>query len=140
MKMQGMSQVIGNLNAQVQAIQGRTQAGLLAATMYISAESTRRAPKDTGNLKASAYFRKVGDDGAEAGFTAAYAAAVHEMTAQKLKGQRRGNFGTTRAGVSFGGGSGKGRYWDNGQPKFLESVIREKEAEILQKIIARAKF
>ena len=41
-----------------------------------------------------------------------------------------------RSGVSFGGGSGKGTYWETGEPKFLEKTIKRTN-EILS-ILKRA--
>lgn len=65
------------------------------------------------------------------GYTAAYAAAVNKMSG-KLKGQPRADFGTTRAGDSFGGGTGVGNYWDpGGEPHFLEKGFeRDGKADI----------
>lgn len=85
-------------------------------------------PVDTGNLINSQY-REVhtGPNGIEGrvGYTAAYAAAVHEMSG-KLKGQPRRDFGTTRSGQGFGGGTGQGNYWDpDAEPGFLRKAFEE---------------
>lgn len=65
------------------------------------------------------------------GYTAAYAAAVNSSSG-KLKGQPRSDFGVTREGVSFGGGTGVGNYWDpGGEPHFLEKGFeRDGKADI----------
>lgn len=69
------------------------------------------------------------------GYAAKYAAAVHEMSG-KLKGQPRADFGTTRAGVAFGGGTGKGNYWDPaGEPQFLKKGFEQSKALISEAVL-----
>ena len=59
------------------------------------------------------------------GYTADYAAAVHEASG-KLKGEPRAHFGQTREGVMFGGGTETGRYWDpNAEPEFLKKGFEQ---------------
>lgn len=100
-------------------------------------------PQDTGNLLRSR-FREVTPSGngwvGRYGYTAAYAAAVHGASG-KLKGQPRADFGKTRAGASFGGGTGVGNYWDpKGEPEFLtKGFERDGAAKIEQVIIAGMK-
>ncbi len=73
------------------------------------------------------------------GYKAKYALNVHEMTKMTLKGKPRADFGKTKAGVSFGGGTGKGKYWDpqgKAQAKFLEAPARDKTVQgIMQKVV-----
>lgn len=121
----GLSEVMANLNSQVQGIEGRTMTGLYSAGLLIQKESNKRAPKDTGNLRASSFVRPV-DRAVLVGYTANYAAAVHEMTSPS-------------SGIPRTSGSGKGTYWEVGEPKYLENAIRENMDAILDKIAARAK-
>ena len=91
-------------------------------------------PIDTGNLLRSRYLSEVSQNGTTMtgrfGYTAAYAGAVHNAPG-KLKGQPRGNFGVTRAGVAFGGGTGAGEYWDpDAEPKFLEKGFEQLKPDI----------
>lgn len=92
-------------------------------------------PQDTGTL-ANDYVISVEENpegGAHAvlGNMAEYAYWVHEMPGT-LKGQPREHFGKTREGVQFGGGTGKGRYWDpDARPKFLELALEEHHAEYM---------
>ena len=136
----GLEQVVSRLNAKVKEIEGKSMAGLYKAGLLVQRTSQKRTPRDTGNLRASAYTRKdpLGRRLVEVGYTAKYAAAVHENLEQKLKGQPRADFGTTREGVTFGGGTGKGRYWDTGQPKFLESALHDEEAAVFRLIRGEA--
>lgn len=88
----------------------------------ISAQTVPMIPVDTGFLVNSEY-RKVktflGGYEGEIGYGAFYAPYVHDAPGT-LKGQPRADFGKTREGVSFGGGTGKGNYWDpDGEPGFL---------------------
>lgn len=99
-------------------------------------------PVDTGNLLRSK-FRRVTQQGTSGnwvgqyGYTAAYAAAVHGMSG-KLKGQPRAHFGKTRAGVSFGGGTGNGNYWDpKGEPEFLTKGFERDGLEAIKMIIKK---
>lgn len=96
-------------------------------------------PVDTSNLINSQYRRTgIGPLGVwgRAGYTANYAAAVHAASG-KLDGEPRADFGTTRAGVSFGGGTGVGNYWDPAaEPGFLTKGF-ERSIEQIQAAIKR---
>ena len=97
-------------------------------------------PIDTGNLLRSR-FREVVKSGngwvGRYGYTAAYAAAVHGMSG-KLDGQPRGHFGKTKAGQEFGGGTGKGNYWDpNAEPEFLTKGFERDGLEKIRQIIIK---
>lgn len=108
-------------------------------------------PIDTGNLANSAFIdHRVGKASVfgRFGFTADYAAAVHGMPGT-LKGQPRSHFGRTRnysdAGpmqsVEFGGGTGKGNYWDPGaEPEFVEKGFDRNKAAFDAIVAARMKI
>lgn len=53
--LKGIDNVLRNLNKEIKAIENRTQAGLTAAALKVKAESMKLTPRDTGNLRASAY-------------------------------------------------------------------------------------
>lgn len=97
-------------------------------------------PQDTGNLLRSRYREviKVGNGWVgQYGYTAAYAAAVHGMSG-KLDGKPRADFGVTRAGKSFGGGTGKGNYWDpNAEPEFLTKGFERDGLDKIKAIIIK---
>jgi|SRR5690606_808377 len=93
-------------------------------------------PIDTGNLANSAFIdtqsNKSGARG-RFGFTAAYAAAVHEMPGT-LKGKPRETFGHTsnhsdvgpQQPRAFGGGTGVGSYWDpDAEPQFVKKGFED---------------
>lgn len=91
-------------------------------------------PKDTGTL-VNGYYVNVEEnpDGAHAtvGNTARYAFWVHEMPGT-LKGLPREHFGKTSEGIAFGGGTGRGEYWDpDAYPKFLERALEEHHSEFM---------
>ena len=139
----GFDQVMKNLNEQIEGIKDRTMAGLLEASYKIQRQANKKVPVDTGNLVGSSYVRKNQDGslGVEIGYTAIYAAWVHEMISMRLKGQPRENFGKTKKGVEFGGGTGKGTYWaPNGEAKWLENTVRLNEKEIVRIVLERAKL
>ncbi|ENU1175837.1 HK97 gp10 family phage protein [Escherichia coli] len=91
-------------------------------------------PRDTGAL-INGYYVNVEEnpDGAHAtvGNTERYAYWVHEMPGT-LKGQPREHFGKTSEGIAFGGGTGRGEYWDpDADPKFLERALNDHKAEYM---------
>lgn len=91
-------------------------------------------PVDLGNLLQSQTAPKItisnGLVTGSVGYTARYAAAVHEMSG-KLKGVPRYNFGKTAAGKEFGGGSLTGVYWANGaEPQFLVKGFERTKSQI----------
>lgn len=152
-EIEGMDKVMESLNKEIKGIVGKTRGGLLAAGFIIEREAAKRAPKDTANLIASRYTMGAGrpfkytspakldsskkhnkpapipewQNVVQVGFTSAYALFVHENREQKLKGQPRTS------------GSGKGAYWETGEPGFLTNALREKQNEVVRQIIARAK-
>ena len=134
MAIKGMAQLRRNVRRQLTlAIPSHAERAMHIATSIIGGYATLMTPVDTSNLINSQY-RIVKNEGrrvvAAIGYTARYAAAVHEMSG-KLKGQPRADFGVTRAGVAFGGGTGRGNYWDpSGEPQFLSKAGDENLAEI----------
>lgn len=128
-KVEGLAEVTANLNREISQIEGRSMDGLLEGGQRIQAESQRRVPVDTGYLKSTAYTRRarVGGMGVEIGYSAKYAAAVHELVEKKL------------AGVPRTGGSGHGHYWDSGEPKYLESAVRDNVDNVLEIIQRKAR-
>lgn len=118
----------------------KSYAAATAAAIVIQSEAALRTPVDTSYLINSQFRRViVNPDGAQAfiGYTAAYALAVHEASG-KLKGQPRADFGKTREGVAFGGGTGQGNYWDPaGEPKFLENAARE-STKVIDSVVKKA--
>ena len=124
------------------AEQEKVRKGVQKASMFIKGESQQLTPVDFGVLRASAFYSTdIHNDyvRGRVGYTAEYAPWVHEMP-MTLKGEPRGDFGKTRAGVSFGGGSGKGNYWDSGENKFLEKAINRNTKTIIKIIAKEAEF
>lgn len=120
---EGVEQVLANLNKEIAGIENRTPAGLLAAGMKVLRRSDEYLPVEYGNLKASGYARKAQTEtmACEVGYTASYAVYVHENMEQKLKGKPRP--------------SGLGVYWGPaGGPKFLERAVIELQGEIVDTI------
>ena len=115
MPIRGVQTVRSNLQKLTKRIQGPMTEKTLTEILIIGGGyADSMTPVDIGNLLNSRFreIKKQGDKWvARYGYTAAYAAAVHGLSA-KLRGQPRADFGTTRAGDGFGGGSGKGNYWD----------------------------
>lgn len=76
------------------------------------------APADTGNLRGGSFTMLV-DDTVVVGFTAEYAPHVHDMI-PKNAGKKRP--------------SGKGAFWDNGRPQFLDDALEELEPAIIERL------
>lgn len=138
----GVDEVVANLNRAIAGIEGRTREGMVMAGNIVKEEAQALTPVDNGDLMNSAHT-----DTTVTGtriktrvlYTAKYAAWVHEMP-MRLRGQPRANFGRTRGGLSFGGGTGKGNYWDGGENKFLQKAISRNIPEILAAIRKRARI
>lgn len=129
--LKGMDETLERLNDRLRAIDGSTLKGFLTAGLKVQRLAQQRVPVEYGKLKASAYTRKhyrleQGSMAVEIGFSALYAIFVHENMEAKLYGQERP--------------SGKGDYWGpHGQPKFLESAVRELQDEIVKTVADEAK-
>lgn len=121
MPTKGIERVKRNLKATIANIAtDRTHAAIYAVLQQGSALSATLTPIDTGTLVNSLYKPVISGTSGQVGYTAQYAQWVHEMPGT-LRGQPRGDFGSTRAGDAFGGGTGKGNYWDpKAVPHFLE--------------------
>lgn len=124
---EGLDEILGNLNRQIEGVKDRTVGGLLAAGLIIQGDAQKNVPVEYGNLRGSGYTRKAQHDpnAVEVGFTSAYAVYVHENLEQKWKGEERR--------------SGLGTYWNPGGPKYLERAIRENRSRILEVIRSHAK-
>lgn len=124
MAVKGAKRIVNNYRLKIKEIsEQRTHKAVTAVLLEGSAAARNFVPMDTGHLLQSQYAPQVithtGKTVGHVGFTAEYALWVHEMPG-KLKGQPRADFGTTRAGESFGGGSGRGFYWDpDAEPQFM---------------------
>ena len=126
MAIKGMAQVRSNVRRQLTlAIPSHAERAMHIATSIIGGYATLMTPVDTSNLINSQY-RIVKNTGtkvvAAIGYTAKYAAAVHEKP------------GTLR-GAGVMRPSGRGNYWDpDAEPKFLSKAGDENLAEIDQAV------
>jgi len=144
-KINGVDLVMRNLNRALQKIEGQTLEGAIKAAILIMNDSYKATPKvpvDTSNLSHSNYITTSkgsspmkGEDADSAilaavksqmkrnvpqvafGYTANYAAVVHEDMASKKKWNRPGS-----------------------GPKFLESAIYKNKAQIIKIIKDTAKL
>lgn len=138
----GLKEVQENLNKAISGIKGNVVAGLEVAGQYVKGEAQDLTPVDHGILRNSAFSKLVKTGSSKAsvvvGYTAEYAPAVHEAP-MTLRGKPRGGFGRTKSGESFGGGSGKGNYWDGGENKFLEKAVTRNLSKIFNIVTNVAK-
>lgn len=114
MAVEGLDNVLKNLNKEIKGIKNRSLAGLKAAGLKVQAEAQRRVPVDTGNLKGSASTDTLSKNppAVAISFGAAYGIFVHE------------NLEATHI---------------NGEAKFLENAVRDLRTEIVDTVRAFAK-
>lgn len=152
----GIKETSRNLSEAILQIEGRSRSGLLEAALFILAEAISFAPVQTGNLRNSG-FTDITPPGqgtlivARVGFTAKYAAYVHEMvrrsgiagprqdrTTAQIAGPRRK---PTRRRGPRGSGPKRSPPWAPGTgPKFLERAIKDNMPEILAIVARRAQI
>lgn len=124
-----------NLQIKASEIKGKkTERAIIAILKQGAALAAVITPVDTSNLINSQTVPTListtqGQLG-RVGYTARYAAWVHEMPGT-LKGKPRAHFGQTAAGVKFGGGTEKGTYWSpNAEPQFLTKGFEKLKPQI----------
>jgi len=120
----GLKEVQENLNKATRQIENNTVAGVRAASLFLKGESMELTPVDSGLLRNSSFAvteKTPSGPVAEVGFAAEYAPFVHEAE-MKLQGQPRS--------------SGRGKYWDSGENKFLQKAVARNLTKIIN-IIAR---
>lgn len=125
MAAKGIKQVKTAISREISDIAKVKTVDAIYAILFQGSEASKlMTPIDTSTLVNSLYAPRIqalpGKVRGTVGYTAKYAKAVHDAPG-KLKGLPRADFGKTRAGVAFGGGTGKGTYWSpNAEPRFLE--------------------
>lgn len=108
MNLHGMENVLQNLRTEFAAAGEATERGLYAGGLIIEQDSLRRTPRDTGNLRNSIYTNALPGRKVEVGYTAEYAAAVHENLEA---------------------------HHNVGEAKFLEHAAQDKEREALEAVV-----
>ena len=112
----GGDKVEKNMNRAIKQLGKDIERGLDAAALFIQAETRKRTPVVTGNLKGSIYTAKGktirGFPVAEVGSTASYATAVHENLQPKERKSKVGG------------------------PKFLERAVNDNRRKIVE-IVAK---
>jgi hypothetical protein len=141
-ELKGVKTVTEGLNKFLAAAEGNTHKGMLRGGAMMKRKARQLAPKDTGTMAASAFTqteKRPGGSIQRNGYTVPYAAAIERLTG-KLKGQPRAHFGKTRAGQKFGGGSGKGNYWDGGEIKPLMKTLTRNVKRYMDIVIRATKI
>ena len=117
---EGLKQVQDALAKYLEEQARQRAAAFTRIAAIIKTDAVKNAPIDTGNLRGSAYS-EADSNHAEIGFSASYAAYVHE--------QMEVNRGEPRTS-----GTGKGRYWDGGGPKFLSRAVQKNFNRITEEL------
>lgn len=126
--LKGFDSVVKNLNREIKAIEGRTLKGLGLAVMMVRAEMDHTPPLipigETENLRASWFAEPLNMPAGPAvicGFSANYAAYVHELLGTKSGGP----INWTRPGSG---------------PKFFQAPLRRNKEKILETIRSNAQI
>lgn len=135
MKVKGQKEVVSRLNKFIDDTQGKKAArAAYMALDVIAVDAAIMTPVDTSTLINSQYRQldvQAGKVIGKIGYTAEYALAVHSASG-KLKGKPRADFGVTRDGKAFGGGTKTGNYWDpHGEPQFLTKALDKNKDVII---------
>lgn len=158
MPAKGMSAVRSKLAATFGKITGPMTENCITTVLIIGGDyADTLTPVDLGTL-VNSRFRRVEKTSSGwkglYGYTASYAAAVHEMPGT-LRGQPRAHFGVTsnrsefgpKMSQAFGGGSETGNYWDSslgsgkGEPQWLtKGFERDGLADIKAAILQEMKL
>lgn len=122
MPVKGLSQAMTFTDAVVATVAIKAERAVTSGLAVGAAFAAMLTPVDTSFLINSQIRRVTRSGDVITGtlmYTAHYAAAVNSASG-KLKGKPRAHFGKTREGVEFGGGTGKGKYWDpKAEPGFI---------------------
>lgn len=138
MPAEGIERVRRGFKVIIEGIDGeKTESAVYAVLSQGAAMAQTLTPVDSSNLINSQYAPQInhasGKTGGIVGYTASYAAAVHNAPGT-LKGLPRADFGRTSNRSengpmrprAFGGGTHKGQYWDpNAEPRFLTKGFEE---------------
>lgn len=131
----GQGEILMNLKRYKNLTPEGVSKGLIAAGMFLQAESQRQVPVEYGILRASAYTRPIKTRGSTTvvvGYGAKYALFVHEAPGV-LRGKRR-------YGKRADGRPRKGHYWDPqgiAEPKFLERVVKNVKVRSIMRDIVK---
>ena len=128
--LKGVDQFMRNLNKEIKAIEGRTMKGLIKAAIIIRYDMDKTSPMIpvyTNNLRGSWFANPVprwisGLAAIMMGFTANYAAYVHEMIGPTTTGKK---INWNRPGSG---------------PKFFEASLKRNRHKILETIRVEAKI
>ncbi|MCP2005226.1 UNVERIFIED_ORG: hypothetical protein J2Y78_003766 [Buttiauxella agrestis ATCC 33320] len=133
-KLKGISRAKSNLDKFISTVEGkRAVRAIYSALFIIGAASAKEVPRDTSTL-VNSQFRDVNVRGGmvmgRVGYSAAYAAAVHEAPGKYLNTQTDRPVGP---GESPGS---RGVIWGpSGNPKFLYWPAKDSESEVRAAII-----
>jgi hypothetical protein len=152
----GMPELMSRLKGAGKRIEMGVTRGLVKGGRFLQRESQKIVPVQTGNLRGSAFTRKLTAKHVTVGYTASYAAFVHENldaahgrafnvkhAAAIARANRRLRF---KQGKVVGQKAGERRSTtffnrgENQQAKFLERPAREKRLEILNIVAAEARL
>lgn len=149
--MPGLDRAMNDLAKGVRKIQGRTIQGLIKGMIVVMAESQRRTPVDTGNLRASHFLAWRGPDGNLGGINTSpppfsdEKGGADDATQSHMEAVQEAQSMLDTPGVVIGVGASYASYVHEDleahhapgkEAKFLQHAFEEKLPEVL-KIIER---
>lgn len=157
MELKGVAEVTARLKKAGVVTTNAVGYGLVRGGQLLQALSQEICPVQTGNLRASAFTRKIKPTEVIVGYTADYAVFVHENLdgahgkafnilhadeiagAGKMMTNKKGRVvfvPTSKAGTAKGGMFPRG---ENQSAKFLEKPMRQNRGEIIDVVVDEAK-
>jgi hypothetical protein len=151
-RMTGIQNVVAAMKAASLKIHVNIDKGLVSGGHLLQTESQRICPVYEGHLRASAFTRKIWSGHVVVGYTADYAAYVHENLnaahGKEFNIKHADKIAKAKSRISHRkkmGVSGVRNIYDrnrgeNQQAKFLERPAREKKTKILHTIAERSRL
>jgi hypothetical protein len=132
-RVEGVKEAVNELKSVHSSMGNAAERGLKRAGLRLQRESMKEVPVDTGNLRSSAWSRKIEGSGFDAvvgvGYTASYALRVHENV-DKAHGQEYNEKYAQEIGKGIMSSRGAGQ-----KAKFLEDPAK-RLADALGKMVA----
>lgn len=168
-ELQGLSNVLKNLNREINKIELHTKEGLTEAALVVKADSVKETPIDYGNLRSSCYILVTDKESDNTnpsfkGPDAEKASKDHRKGLAEAKGIVNKGKHIFNAIVGYtanyalwvhempmihkgeprpvpkGSNTNRGKFWDGGSNKFLQKAILKNKNRILQILVKWAKI
>jgi hypothetical protein len=148
----GLDRAMRELTKEVQKVEGRTIQGLIKGMLVVMADSQRRTPVDTGNLRASHFLVWRTPEGQVGGMNLSPSFSDEKNTAKDVAEAHtetvsEAQLAVEKPGVAIGVGAGyafyvhedRKAYHPVGEWKFLQHAFEANKARFLRIVAAEAR-